>query len=66
MILSENTEWGKSVADKQKTFLEEARVEIKLVEHYPYAAPDLTSMVVKARALRPDLVLANSIWATRC
>ncbi len=60
VILSENTEWGKSVADKQKTFLEEARVEIKLVEHYPYAAPDLTSMVVKARALRPDLVLANS------
>lgn len=60
VILSENTEWGKSVADKQKTFLERAGVEIKLVEHYPYAAPDLTSMIVKARALRPDLVLANS------
>ena len=60
VILSENTEWGKSVGDKQKTFLEAAGVEIKLVEHYPYAAPDLTSMVVKARALRPDLVLANS------
>ena len=60
VILSENTEWGKSVADKQKTFLEQAGVEIKLVEHYPYAAPDLTSMVVKARALRPDLVVANS------
>jgi branched-chain amino acid transport system substrate-binding protein len=60
VILSENTEWGKSVAEKQKGFLEAAGVEIKLVEHYPYAAPDLTSMVVKARALRPDLVLANS------
>ena len=60
VILSENTEWGKSVAEKQKAFLEKAGVEIKLVEHYPYAAPDLTSMVVKARALRPDLVLANS------
>ncbi len=60
VILSENTEWGKSVADKQKAFLEQAGVEIRLVEHYPYAAPDLTSMVVKARALRPDLVIANS------
>jgi branched-chain amino acid transport system substrate-binding protein len=60
VILSENTEWGKSVADKQKGFLEKAGVEIKLVEHYPYAAPDLTSMIVKARALKPDLVLANS------
>jgi branched-chain amino acid transport system substrate-binding protein len=60
VILSENTEWGKSVADKQKTFLEQAGVEIKLLEHYPYAAPDLTSMIVKTRALRPDLVLANS------
>ena len=60
VILSENTEWGKSVGEKQKAFLEAAGVEIKLVEHYPYAAPDLTSMVIKARALRPDLVLANS------
>jgi branched-chain amino acid transport system substrate-binding protein len=60
VILAENTEWGKSVSEKQKAFLEAAGVEIKLVEHYPYAAPDLTSMVVKARALRPDLVLANS------
>jgi len=60
VILSENTEWGKSVADKQKTFLQQAGVEIKLVEHYPYAAPDLTSMIVKTQALRPDLVLANS------
>ena len=41
VILSENTEWGKSVADKQKTFLEQARVEIKLVEHYRCARPHL-------------------------
>jgi branched-chain amino acid transport system substrate-binding protein len=60
VILSENTEWGKSVGDKQKAFLEQAGVEIRLVEHYPYAAPDLTSMIVKVRGLRPDLVLANS------
>lgn len=60
VILSENTEWGKSVGEKQKSFLEAEGVEIKLVEHYPYAAPDLTSMIIKARALRPELVLANS------
>src|ERR671913_490335 len=28
VILSENTEWGKSVADKQKTFLQQAGVDI--------------------------------------
>ena len=60
VILAENTEWGKSVSDKQQTFLEAAGIEIKLVEFYPYAAPDLTSMIVKTRALQPDLVLANS------
>lgn len=60
VILSENTEWGRSVSEKQKFFLEQAGVEIRLVEHYPYAAPDLSSMVVKARSLRPELVLANS------
>lgn len=60
VIMAENTDWGKSVAEKQKGFLEAGGVEIKMVEHYPFAAPDLTSMIVKARALRPDLVLADS------
>ncbi|HET6521833.1 MAG TPA: ABC transporter substrate-binding protein, partial [Geminicoccaceae bacterium] len=60
VILAENTEWGKGVSEKQKRFLEENGVTIDLVEFYPYAAPDLTSMVVKAKGLEPDLVLADS------
>ncbi|MGH9465639.1 MAG: ABC transporter substrate-binding protein, partial [Thermoanaerobaculia bacterium] len=60
VVFSENTEWGKSVGDKQKTFLEGLGVKVHFVEHYPYAAPDLTSMVLKAKALKPELVVANS------
>jgi len=60
IIFSENTEWGRSVGDKQKGFLEGHAVKVHYVEHYPFAAPDLTSMVVKARGLKPDLVVANS------
>ncbi len=60
VIFSENTEWGKSVGDKQKTFLEGYGVKVHFVEHYPYAAADLTSMMVKAKGLKPDLVIANS------
>jgi branched-chain amino acid transport system substrate-binding protein len=60
VILSENTEWGKSVGDKQKNFLEKHGVKVHFVEHYPYASADLTSLIVKAKALGPDLVVANS------
>ncbi|HEV8675236.1 MAG TPA: ABC transporter substrate-binding protein [Methylomirabilota bacterium] len=60
VIFSENTDWGKSVGDKQKNFLEGAGVKVHFVEHYPYAAPDLTSLMVKAKALKPELVIANS------
>ncbi len=59
-IFSENTEWGRSVGEKQKGFLEELGVKVHFVEHYPNAAPDLTSMVVKAKGVKPDLVIANS------
>ena len=60
VIFSENTEWGKSVGEKQKTFLDGVGVKVHFLEHYPYAAADLTSMVVKAKGLKPDLVIANS------
>lgn len=60
VVFSENTDWGKSVGDKQRTFLEGHGVKVYFVEHYPYAAPDLTSMVVKAKGLKPELVIANS------
>lgn len=60
VVFSESTDWGKSVGDKQKTFLEGHGVKVHFVEHYPYAAPDFTSMVVKAKGVKPELVIANS------
>ena len=60
VILAENTEWGKSVSDKQRGFLEKAGVKVHFVENYPYAAPDLTSLIVKAKGVKPDLVVADS------
>jgi len=60
VIFSENTEWGKSVGDKQKNFLEGYGVKVHYVEHYPYASADLTSMVVKAKGVKPDLLISNS------
>jgi ABC-type branched-subunit amino acid transport system substrate-binding protein len=60
VIMSENTEWGKSVGEKQKNFLEKLGVKVHFVENYPFAAPDLTSLIVKAKAVSPDLVVADS------
>jgi len=60
VVLAENTEWGKSVSDKQRNFLEKAGVKVHFVENYPYAAPDLTSLIVKTKGVRPDLVVADS------
>jgi branched-chain amino acid transport system substrate-binding protein len=60
VIVAENTEWGKSVSDKQRTFLEKAGVKVHFVENYPFAAPDLTSLIVKAKGVNPDLIVADS------
>jgi branched-chain amino acid transport system substrate-binding protein len=60
VIMAENTEWGKSVSDKQRGFLEKAGVKVHFVENYPFAAPDLTSLIVKAKGANPDLIVADS------
>jgi branched-chain amino acid transport system substrate-binding protein len=60
VVLAENTEWGKSVSDKQRGFLEKAGVKVHFVENYPFAAPDLTSLIVKAKGANPDLIVADS------
>jgi branched-chain amino acid transport system substrate-binding protein len=60
VILAENTEWGKSVSDKQRTFLEKAGVKVHFVETYPFASADLTSLIVKAKGTNPDLIVADS------
>lgn len=60
VIVAENTEWGKSVSQKQKGFLEAKGVKVHFVENYPFKSADLTSMIVKAKAVKPDLVIADS------
>jgi branched-chain amino acid transport system substrate-binding protein len=60
VIMAENTEWGKSVSDKQRNFLEKAGVKVHFVENYPFASPDLTSLIVKAKGTNPDLIVADS------
>jgi branched-chain amino acid transport system substrate-binding protein len=60
VIVAENTEWGKSVSQKQKTFLEAKGVKVHFVENYPFKSADLTSMIVKAKATKPELVIADS------
>ena len=60
VIVAENTEWGKSVSQKQKGFLEARGIKVLMVDNYPFAAPDLTSMIVKAKGHKPDLLIADS------
>jgi branched-chain amino acid transport system substrate-binding protein len=60
VIMAENTEWGKSVSEKQRNFLEKAGVKVHFVENYPFASPDLTSLIVKAKGTNPDLIVADS------
>ncbi len=60
VILAENTEWGKSVSDKQRGFLEKGGVKVHFVENYPFASADLTSLIVKAKRANPDLIVADS------
>ncbi len=60
VIFSENTEWGNSVGEKQKNFLEAQGIKVLSAQTYPYAAADFTSMIVKAKALNPDVLIANA------
>jgi len=59
-IMAENTDWGKSVSVHQQSGLETAGTKVALLENYPFASPDLTSMIVKAKATKPDLVVIDS------
>ena len=66
VILSENTEWGKSVGDKQKGFLEGLGVKVHFVEHYPVrsAGPDVDGRQDQD-APSPTCSSPTPTWATR-
>ena len=48
VVMAENTDWGKSVSVHQKDGVEANGIKVAMLENYPFASPDLTSMIVKA------------------
>jgi branched-chain amino acid transport system substrate-binding protein len=56
-LLHEDTDWGMSVADGQKKYLEEAGYEMTIDVAYPASAADLSTQVSKVKATDPDVVL---------
>jgi branched-chain amino acid transport system substrate-binding protein len=60
VIMAENTDWGKSVSVRQKAGLEANGTKIEMLENYPFATPDVTSMIVKAKGFKPELVLIDA------
>ncbi|RLC84767.1 MAG: ABC transporter substrate-binding protein [Chloroflexi bacterium] len=56
-LLHEDTDWGMSVADGQKKYLEEAGYEMVIDVAYPASAADLSTQVSKVKAADPDVVL---------
>ncbi|MBV8167532.1 MAG: ABC transporter substrate-binding protein [Alphaproteobacteria bacterium] len=60
VVLAENTDWGKSVSVHQKTGIESHGLKVDMVENYPFKAPDLTSMILKAKGFKPDVVVMDS------
>src|SRR5258706_14609459 len=60
VVFAENTDWGKSVSVHQKTGIEAHGLKVDMVENYPFKAPDLTSMILKAKGFKPDVVVIDS------
>jgi branched-chain amino acid transport system substrate-binding protein len=60
VVMAENTDWGKSVSVHQKTGVESHGLKVDMVENYPFKAPDLTSMILKAKGYKPDVVVIDS------
>jgi branched-chain amino acid transport system substrate-binding protein len=60
VVMAENTDWGKSVSVHQKSGIEANGIKVDMLENYPFKAPDLTSMILKAKGFKPDLVVIDS------
>lgn len=56
-LLHEDTDWGMSVADGQRKYLEEAGYEMTIDVAYPEGAADLSTQVSKVKATEPDVIL---------
>ncbi len=59
-LLHEDTDWGMSVADGQKKYLEENGYQVLIDVAYPSSAPDLSTQVAKVKSTNPDVVLTST------
>lgn len=59
-LLHEDTDFGESTAAGQKSYLEEAGMEMVLEVKYPASATDLTTEVSNIKAANPDAVLTTT------
>jgi branched-chain amino acid transport system substrate-binding protein len=59
-LLHEDTDWGMSVADGQKKYLEEAGYKVAIDVTYPANAADLSTQVAKVKSVNPDVVLTST------
>lgn len=62
-ILHEDTDYGKSLARAQRTFLKQAGYEIVADIEYNAKAPDLSSPVLRLKDAKPDFVIQSSYFA---
>jgi branched-chain amino acid transport system substrate-binding protein len=59
-LVYENTEWGMSATEALKTIAAKEGFEIVLHEAYPANTPDMTSLIVKLKNAKPDVVIPCS------
>lgn len=59
-VVYENSEWGQNNAGLLKKFLAEKKGQIVFEESYAASASDLTPLVLKIKAAKPDVLLLTS------
>ncbi len=59
-LVYENTEWGLSASEALKDIAGKEGFEIVLREAYPANTPDMTSLIVKLKNSKPDVVIPCS------
>ncbi len=59
-LIYENTAWGQGAVKAWEKYLPEAGLEIVMKEPYPTNSSDLTPVVLKAKQLKPDIIMMVS------
>ena len=59
-MVYENTEGGQTFANGVRKWLDKNNIKLVFEEAYPHGAADVSPMINKAKAIKPDAFLANS------